>query len=56
MVCDESGINIISLLFRILEFENDVVITALFAALESIRAAVESAVDEIGIPFSNCII
>lgn len=48
MVCDESGVEIVSLLFRILEFENESVITALFSALESLRIAVQNSSKELG--------
>jgi hypothetical protein len=48
MISDESGIEIISLLFRLLEFENDSVITVLFSALESLRTAFQDSSDDIG--------
>jgi hypothetical protein len=48
MISDEYGVEIISLLFRLLEFENESVITVLFSALESLRTAFQDSSDEIG--------
>ena len=48
MICDEYGVEIISLLFRLLEFENESVITVLFSALESLRTAFQEVSGDIG--------